>query len=90
MTIHLSQFGSLLVSRPAGRDAYMTATAYLLTKHPGEPIEIDFSGVKVATPSWLDEFVTPLQKKHGDAVKLLPSDNATVLASLATIFPTQR
>lgn len=89
MTIYLSQFGSLLVSRPAGRDAYLTATAYLLTKYSGEPIEIDFSGVKVATPSWLDEFITPLKKMHGDAIKLLPSDNATVLASLATIASPQ-
>lgn len=86
MVIRLSQFGTLLVSRPAGRDAYLAAKAYLLSENP-DIIDIDFSGVKVVAPSWLDEFLTPLRNEYSDKVKLGPSDNQTVLASLATISP---
>lgn len=84
MVIHVSQFGSMLVSRPAGREGYLAAQAYLLSQ-PADVIEIDFSGVKVATPSWLDEFITPLQKTYGAKVRLLPTDNPSVVMSLATI-----
>lgn len=84
MMIRLSQFGKLLVSRPAGREAYLAAKAYLLDKST-DSIDIDFSGVKVVAPSWLDEFLTPLKEDYGDKVKLGPSDNQSVLASLASI-----
>lgn len=84
MTIHLSQFGTMLISRPSGRDAYLSAKAYLLSQ-PFDSVDIDFSGVKVVTPSWLDEFLTPIHKEYGPRVKLLPSTNQTVKASLATI-----
>lgn len=84
MVIRLSQFGTLLVSRPAGREAYLAAKAYLLGK-ASDTIDIDFSGTKVIAPSWLDEFLTPLKEEYGSKVKLGPSENQSVLASLATI-----
>lgn len=62
----------------------MAVKAYLLDKYD-ESIDIDFSGVKVVAPSWLDEFLTPLKEEYGDKVKLGQSDNQSVLASLATI-----
>lgn len=49
-----------------------------------EMIEIDFSGIKVLTPSWADEVVTPLVKKFKN-VKLLNTENATVQATLKTL-----
>lgn len=64
----------------------MAAKAYLLDKST-DSIDIDFSGVKVVAPSWLDEFLTPLKEEYGDKVKLGASDNQSVLASLATISP---
>ena len=85
MMIDVGKFGEILVSRPAGHDAYLAAKAYLLAEKP-EKIELDFSGVKVLTPSWLDEFLTPLQKELGSAcVRVLQSQNPSVIASLATI-----
>lgn len=89
MIIKLSQFGSMLISRPAGREAYLAAQAYSLPQDSEESIDIDFSGVKVVAPSWLDEFLTPLQEKFGDKVKVGTSTNPTVLASLATIAQMQ-
>lgn len=74
----------MLVSRPAGREAYLAAQAYTISGS-FDSIEIDFTGVKVMTPSWLDEFLTPLQKKYGEKVRLGLSSNPSVLNSLATI-----
>ncbi|OGG16023.1 hypothetical protein A3D77_03205 [Candidatus Gottesmanbacteria bacterium RIFCSPHIGHO2_02_FULL_39_11] len=84
MTIQISKYGSLLVSRPAGHDAYLSAKAYLLNDSL-DKIELDFSGVEVMTPSWLDEFLTPLKKEYGNKVELKFIENPTVQASLATI-----
>lgn len=84
MTILISKYGRLLVSRPAGRDAYLSAKAYLLKDNP-ETIDLDFSEIQVMTPSWLDEFLTPIKKEYGEKVKLTSIENPSVQASLATI-----
>lgn len=82
MTIQLAKFGDLLISRPAGREAYDVARAYLLSEKP-EHIEVDFTGVKVLAPSWIDEFLTRLKQEYGkENISLLPSDNPSVRASL--------
>lgn len=85
MRIELKKFGEILISRPAGREAYLAMSAYT-TKDidENEIIEIDFSGIKVLTPSWADEIVTPLVKKFKN-VKLLNTENATVQATLKTL-----
>jgi hypothetical protein len=82
MRIELKKFGEILVSRPAGREAFLAMSAYL-TKGVGknEKIEIDFSGVKVLTPSWADEVVTKLAKKFKN-IKLINTKNPTVRATL--------
>lgn len=85
MTIHLATFGDMLISRPAGREAYLSAKAYVLDDRP-ETIVIDFDSVKVLTPSWMDEFLTHLAHDY-PAVKItfLPSDNPSVAASLKIV-----
>ena len=85
MRIELKKFGEILISRPAGREAFLAMSAYL-TKDLGkdEPIEIDFSGVKVLTPSWADEVITKIAEKF-ENVKLLNTENATVQATLKTL-----
>lgn len=84
MIIQLVKYGTVLTSRPAGREAYLTAQAYLLSGKP-KTIEIDFTGVKVISPSWADDFLTPLKKKYGEKLIFLPSDNPSVKASLRMI-----
>lgn len=82
MRIELKKFGDKLISRPAGREAYLAAKAYLLRDVPrDELIEVDFEGIKVLGPSWADEFITPLIKDFSN-VKLLNTTNPTVKASL--------
>lgn len=82
MVIRLHTFGDMLISRPAGREAYLSAKAYVLPRKL-DTISFDFTGVKVLTPSWIDEFITLLQADYPRAkTTFLPSDNPTVLASL--------
>lgn len=82
MKIELKKFGTVLTSRPAGKEAYLSARAYMLPKDKIEKVEIDFSGVQVLSPSWADEFITPIKNELGDNLVLLPSDNSSVKASL--------
>lgn len=85
MRIELKKFGENLISRPAGREAFLAMSAYL-TKDlsSDETIEIDFNGVKVLTPSWADEVLTKIVKKFKN-IKLLNATNATVAATLKTL-----
>lgn len=82
MKLELKKFGTVLTSRPAGKEAYLAAKAYSLPKDENEKIEIDFSGVEVLSPSWADEFITPLLAGYPGRVTLLRSDNASVKATL--------
>lgn len=79
------KFGTVLTSRPAGKEAYLAAKAYSLPKNNEEKIEVDFSGVEVLAPSWADEFITPMLKEFPNRVVLLPADNSSVKASLEII-----
>ena len=85
MKIELKKFGTVLTSRPAGKEAYLAAKAYSLPKDKNEKIEVDFAGVEVLTPSWADEFITPLLGDYPGQVSLLPSDNASIKATLEII-----
>lgn len=81
MIIELKKFGEILVSRPAGREAFLAMSAYL-TKDlkSDEEIAIDFAGVKVLAPSWADEVIAKLAKEH--PVKFVNADNSSVVATL--------
>lgn len=92
MRIELKKFGAVLTSRPAGKEAYLAAKAYSLPAPAGLPknnkeekIEVDFSGVLVLSPSWADEFFTPLFGEFPGMITLLPTDNASIRAALDII-----
>lgn len=86
MKIELKKFGQLLISRPAGKEAWLAAKAYTLSDlDDSEKIEVDFNDVLVLTPSWADEFLTPLLKDYPQRVSFLPSTNQTVTDSLDII-----
>lgn len=85
MRIELKKFGEILISRPAGREAYLAMEAYTLKGlNENELIEIDFSGVKVLAPSWADEVITKIVKEFKN-VKLLNTENSSVQATLETL-----
>lgn len=82
MKITLQKFGEFLTSRPAGKDAYLSAKAYLLPKNQDEEITVDFEGVKVLSPSWADEFITRMQEDFPGKVSFRNTDNPSVKATL--------
>jgi len=85
MKIEIKKFGEMLMSRPAGREAYLALSAYLTRGvDRQELLEIDFDGVKVLTPSWADEVITKLAQEFSN-IKLLNTQNSTVQATLKTL-----
>lgn len=78
-TIYLKKFGIVLVSRPAGLEAFR---AIRPTLDATQPVSIDFDGVLTVTPSWFDEFLTSLAEYVAGRVELLPTKNASVRAML--------
>ena len=73
------------MSRPAGREASLAAISFLKLSSEKELIELDFTGVKVVAPSWLDEFIQGLKKHYKNEVRCLPSENPTVIESLKVL-----
>ncbi len=82
MKIKLEKFGTTLISRELGSEAFKALQPTLLELPPNEELEIDFSGVLTLSPSWADEFLSPLLNQLGNKLILLPSDNLSVHATL--------
>ncbi|MDP3710763.1 MAG: hypothetical protein Q8R29_03540 [bacterium] len=82
MKLKLEKFGTTLISRELGSEAFKALQSTLLELSPSDELEIDFSGVLTLSPSWADEFLSPLLEKLGERLLLLPSDNLSVQATL--------
>lgn len=82
MVIKLNKFGTTLTSRQDGKEAYDAFLSTLPSVSGNEKIEIDFDGVVTFTPSWADEFITPILGTYGSRVKLLYTDNPSVEATM--------
>ncbi len=78
-TIHLKKFGTILISRPQGLEAFR---ALRPTLDASQPVAVDFEGVLTVTPSWFDEFLTNLAEYFAGKVELLTTDNASVRVML--------
>jgi len=85
MRIQLNKFGTTLVSRPSGKEAWLAFQPSLVNLSESEDVVVDFEGVVVLTPSWADEFLTPLHSRFINRVKLVNTDNASVAATLAIL-----
>jgi lysophospholipid acyltransferase (LPLAT)-like uncharacterized protein len=82
MIIELKKFGTTLISRQTGREAFSAFNPILNNLKDNENIEIDFDGVITFSPSWGDEFLTPLLDKYGPRLVLKNTDNPSVKATL--------
>jgi hypothetical protein len=72
MIIQLNKFGTTLVSRQTGKEAYSAFLPELENVKNDEAIEIDFTGVVTLSPSWGDEFIATIAERFGkDRVSLL-------------------
>jgi len=87
MIIELKKFGNLLSSRPLGKEA-LAALSPLLPKNDSETIIVDFSGVSTFSPSWGDEFLSPLQQKYQDRLFLKNTANPSVKATIEILEET--
>lgn len=87
MTIQISKFGEVLISRPAGKEAFLAAKAYAFPKDGTsiEKISLDFSGVKVLSPSWADEFISGIKSNYTDNISYLNTENPSVKQTLKTL-----
>lgn len=85
MKIEIRKYGDLLVSRPAAREAIAAMRAHLPVPGPEEPIELDFEGVLVVAPAWLNEVLSGLRETYGNRVRCLASPNASLRESLKTL-----
>ncbi|MBI4995113.1 DUF4325 domain-containing protein [Candidatus Peregrinibacteria bacterium] len=82
MKLQLEKFGETLISRELGSEAFKAFQPTLRELSADEELEIDFSGVLTLSPSWADEFLSPLLNQLNEKLILLPSDNLSVHATL--------
>ncbi len=71
-----------MISRQTGKEALAAFEPVLREVAENEKVEIDFEGVVTFTPSWGDEFLTPLQKRYGKNLTLKNTENPSVQATL--------
>lgn len=89
MKIELKKFGTTLISRQAGKEAFAAFQSKFVEIKQNENLEIDFDGVITFSPSWGDEFLTPLLNQLGDRLILLSTNNPSVNITVELIEKTQ-
>lgn len=82
MIIYLKKFGTILISRQNGREAFAALQTQLASLKKDENLELDFEGVITFSPSWGDEFLSPLFKQYGSRLVLINTQNLSVKATL--------
>ena len=82
MIISLEKFGTTLISRQTGREAFAAFKPSLGNVSASENVEVDFNGVITFSPSWGDEFLTPLLREYGDRLILKNTQNPSVKATI--------
>ncbi|MBI2023539.1 DUF4325 domain-containing protein [Candidatus Giovannonibacteria bacterium] len=82
MRIELKKFGTTLISRQNGREAFAALQSQIAALAENENLEIEFDGVITFSPSWGDEFLSPLVKQYGSRLILIDTGNPSVKATL--------
>jgi hypothetical protein len=88
MVIELRKFGTTLISRQTGKEASLASQSILKDVKEDEMIEVDFDGVLTFSPSWGDEFLTPLLNTYGERLILKNTNNPSVKATLEILQTT--
>jgi hypothetical protein len=87
MVVPVVNFGEILMSRPAGREAFLLAKAYVFKNiSKNDTITLDFDGIKVLAPSWADEFISGIKSEHPNDIQYTNTENPSVKASLKTVL----
>jgi hypothetical protein len=86
MVIPIYNFGDILMSRPAGREAFLMAKAYVFKAiKENDDIVLDFKGIKVLAPSWADEFIYGIKKEYPNKLQYVNTENPSVKATLKIV-----
>jgi len=87
MVVKICNFGDILMSRPAGREAFLMAKAYVFKEiNQSDEIILDFDEVKVLAPSWADEFITGIKSGYLNTIQFINTENPSVKASLKAVL----
>lgn len=90
MKIDLKKFGTTLTSRQAGKESFLALQPMLSTIGSKEALVVNFDGVITFSPSWGDEFLTPLQKRFDKHLTLEKTNNPSVQATLKLLEQIQK
>ncbi|MCK5080870.1 MAG: DUF4325 domain-containing protein [Candidatus Moranbacteria bacterium] len=82
MIVELKKFGTTLISRQSGKEAFAVFALNLKVVPKSEKVIVDFTDVITFSPSWGDEFITPLYEKYKDNLILKNTKNPSVEATL--------
>lgn len=82
MRIELKKFGTTLISRQNGREAFAALQFQITALGENENLELDFEGVITFSPSWGDEFLSPLLREYDTRLILMNTGNPSVKATL--------
>lgn len=82
MEIKISKFGNTLVFRDRGREAFKAFEPELVNLPESEDLILDFSDVLTFSPSWGDEFISPLFSIYKNRLILKNTSNSSVKATL--------
>lgn len=85
MRIELKKISPSLMSRQAGKEALLALRPQLNELKAEDTIEIEFEGVTTFSPSWGDEFLTPLLEEYGDRLILHTTNNLSVTDSITLL-----
>jgi hypothetical protein len=89
MLIELKKFGNLLTSRQLGKES-LAALSPQLPEENTEKIIVDFSEITTFSPSWGDEFLSPLQQKYQNNLFLKNASNPSVKATIEILEETNQ
>ncbi len=82
MKIEFKKFGTTLISRESGREAFKVIGRDLRDLSENENFILDFDGVSTFSPSWGDETLTPLYQRYGSKLILKNTKNLSVKATI--------
>ncbi|MCK9445326.1 STAS-like domain-containing protein [bacterium] len=88
MKIEIKKFGDVLISRQSGKEALAAFEPSLKNILENEEVLIDFDGAITFSPSWGDEFLTPLAERYGNRFKLMNTNNPSVIATIEILEET--
>lgn len=89
MIIELKKFGNLLTSRQLGKES-LAAIYPQLPQDNQEKVIIDFLDITTFSPSWGDEFLSPLQQKYQNNLFLKHTSNPSVKATIEILEETNQ